>query len=142
MWPRVIKGMAVTGFGTSLLVHVLTFFGIDLVPSFTVISILHGGAIVAFISMIVGIRRHSVRYFVRAVKQTPGWAGAGMGVLFVYVCISLSWCLSVFDAAPSAIRTLYGIRVFSAGWMMFYFIPSVYFAFMEAEMRGNSEHAT
>jgi len=146
------------GFFASLLVHLTTFFGIDLSRSVPWVWVLHMGIFVLFIPMLIvqGVKPKK-DYWNKLLADMPRWAGYALKFFFVYVPIN--FLLFIFLARGGVpeerdgkyvlnnhgtiTRELseveyewqkaYVLRGFSGHWMIFYLAAALVLLYKKSE---------
>jgi hypothetical protein len=158
------KGLAITAFtgvGLSLIVHVTTFFGVDLMQSISWIWVLHIGIFVLFFLMNPSFRAWHINWN-DFFSPMPYWTKTLAGIFFIYAFINFAifFFLSK-DGSPEIIngkyvlqsgtliikelteseyhwQQAYILRGFSGHWMIGYLIPALYFWYPKPSSRLKS----
>ena len=147
--------IAFLGFALSFIVHILTYFGVDLLTPFPVLWGLHIGIFIVFIPMVLSNRQHfGQRQNMKILfAPIPQWPRVLVGVLFVYAIINFTIFFFLSKGGTPAIEDgryvlqnhgqfiraltadefhwqhVYIARGFSGHWLLFYIIPALNFWF-------------
>jgi hypothetical protein len=117
------------GFFASILVHAITFWGINAADYVPWVLVLHVGCFIAIIPLIGKDVWRDV------VAVVPLWAKTLVVFFMAYAVVNfvLSFVLSEGVANPGELseqeyhlQLAYVLRGFSGHWMLFYFLPAVY----------------
>lgn len=150
---RSIGWIALGGFVVSLVVHTAAILGTDVQERFPFIWILHVGMFIVFVPMVLAVRKQPGRGNIMALLGTfSPWAGVIAPLLFAYVIVNFGiFMVGSADGTPAlregkyvlhhkgeVIREISAteyhernaavLRGFSGHWLLFYFVPFVFFA--------------
>ena len=155
---RAFSIFAFTGFFTSLIVHLTTFFGIDPAKHVPWVWVLHLSIFIVFIPMLfVQGLTPKKDFWSKFLATMPRWVRYTVKAFFAYAIVNfaLFFFLSkggvtdvrdgkyVLHNHGNVIRELtedeyqlqnaYVLRGFSGHWMIFYLIPALYFWYRKDE---------
>lgn len=153
--------IALVGFMISLLVHLLTYVGINAASFFPPIWLLHIGIFVVFIPFVLSTqsiqREHQRNALGVILKDVPLWAKLVLGFVFAYAMINFMLFIGLSEGGSPAIENgryilqshgtfirelteseynwqqAYITRGFSGHWLLFYLAPAVYFLFNQKD---------
>ncbi len=150
---RSIGWIALGGFVVSLVVHVAAILGADVQERFPFTWILHLGMFIVFVPTVLAVRRQPGRGNIMALLGTfPPWARVVTPLLFAYVIVNFGiFMVGSADGTPALHEGKYVLhrrgevvreisttefhernaavlRGFSGHWLLFYFVPFVFFA--------------
>ena len=164
-WRRPSALFPLAGFVVSLVVHALTYAGIDVSRGFPLVWALHVGAILAFGTMMVGGRRNRWAGGFE-LPDWPAWAYllAAAALFYAFVNFMRFFSLSqggapevtaggyVLSDHGRVIRSLteaeywrqkaYILRGFSGHWMFFFLLPALHFALRRTDREQARTPAT
>jgi|SRR5579871_473396 len=155
---RVLGGIAVVGFGASLVVHLLTVAGLDVSERMPYVFGPHFGIFVVFLPFLISSdsnfhRRPSLGDII---SGAPTWSSILIVLLLAYGVVNFLVCGRLMEGGGAEIvngeyvlanhgkvlahigeteyhlRRAYELRMFSGGWLLFYWVPAVYFLFWQA----------
>jgi hypothetical protein len=158
---RLLSLLAFLGFGASLIVHAVTFLGVDLSQTLPWVWGLHIGIFVVCIPMAFSARSLGRRgdYWLKLLALMPRWVLTVIIAFFIYAFVNFGLFLILSEGGVpeeldgkyvlyshgKVIRELteeefhlqqaYVIRGFSGHWMVFYLIPAVYFLYSRPRQR-------
>ncbi|MFB2917721.1 MULTISPECIES: hypothetical protein [Aerosakkonema] len=161
---RCLSNLAFGGFALSLFAHLLTFWEIDIIERFPAIWLLHLGAFIFYIPIIILDRKFRQSQNMPDILSIPmpNWLRLAIYGFFYYAIINfiLFFFLSSGGAPDEhngkyflknhgqVIRELtlqeyrqqkaYIIRGFSGHSMLFYLIPAAYFRYYKSESSSNN----
>lgn len=160
---RSIGWIALGGFIISLAVHAAAIVGTDVQEHLPFIWILHVGMFVVFVPMVLAVRKQPQRGNIMALLGTfPPWARILTPLLFVYVIVNFGiFMIGSADGTPALREGRYVLqrrgevlreisatefhernaavlRGFSGHWLLFYFVPLVFFA-ARSDAEGSTE---
>ncbi|NWK46471.1 hypothetical protein [Ralstonia pickettii] len=150
-----LGGLALTGFALSLLAHVMALAGMNLATSVSAVWDLHFGIFVVFIPFILLSKNdlQGRRSLWVLAERVPPWVAIIGAALFIYAMVNfLLFALHSAGGNPverhgkylvmnhgKLIREITAseyaelrtneLRGFSGHWLLFYFVPAVYFLF-------------
>lgn len=150
---RLLSLLAFFGFGCSVVVHLSTFFGLDLTETFPAVWLLHLGIFLVFVPMVFSVRSLGRRpdFWQKFFAPMPAWIQSIVICLFFYVLVNfVLFFFLMSGGSPSEIngkyvlqthgqmvreltvqeyhqQKAYVLRGFSGHWMIFYLIPALYF---------------
>ena len=165
-WRRPWALYSLIGFTLSLVVHALTYAGIDASRAMPLVWALHIGAMIAFIAMMIISRRKRESHAFE-LPDWPAWAYVLLVAGILYTAFNFMHSLSLMEGGSPdvvadgyvlsehgrVIRTLteaeywrqkaYFLRAFTGHWMIFFLLPALYFALRrdEEEHTGTREPA-
>lgn len=153
---RWLGTIGVLGFGLSLLIHILTAFGVDVSSQFPYVWATHAAVILYFASAVFLLvhagypRRLSLDILE---DNLPVWVLLADGLIFAYTFINLFLCTSVTKGGNANVvngqyllmshaqvlahlteheyhlQKAYELRMFSGAWLCFWAWPTSYFLF-------------
>lgn len=154
----ILGGLALVGFGLSLLAHVAALFGVDVQTHVPSVWLLHVGIFVVFVPMVFQLRSLGSSTDARALlRGIPVWPALLVVLLFVYALVNFlvfvggsgpgspalrgsSFVLErkgvlIRQITESEYRTFRAaeIRGFSGHWLVFYFVPFTHFILRRRE---------
>ena len=135
LWARGFKITATGSLVASVLVHVLTYFGVDITRGWNSVYVLHFGVFVVFLAMIFYLRRNPLHRTVRSALEAPRWVWLAIAIAFAYAIYNFNHTLDALRGADAQVKALYGLRAFSGHWIVFYLVPSVFFVYIEPGAR-------
>jgi hypothetical protein len=149
---RALSIFAITGFFSSLLVHLSTFWGIDPAKHVPWVWVLHLGIFVVFIPMIMGQGSAPKKEFWnKTFAAIPRWASYTIKAFFAYAIINFALFFFLSEGGVPDVRDgkyvlhnhghvirelseneyewqkAYVVRGFSGHWMIFYMVPAIVF---------------
>jgi len=154
---RALGAMALIGFLASLLVHVETVTGRDLMSISPLVWVLHAGAILSIFASVLSARGALMRISGgrpepgAILQHVPKWTLAAAGIVSVYVLINTFLCLpnsgdgnaSLFAGeyflrihgraiaklteAQYHLHRAWELRLYSGAWLVAYAISALYF---------------
>ena len=155
---RALSIVAFAGFFASLLVHLITFLGIDPSKHMPFVWGLHLGIFVVFIPMAIYQRRTRRNENWRAsLDVTPRWAQYAVMAFLAYALINFALFFFLSEGGVPSVRDgkyvlhnhgkvvrelsedeyelqkAYVLRGFSGHWMIFYLVPALFFSFRSPE---------
>ena len=140
---------ALTGFFSSVFVHLSTFFGTDLSKHIPRVWVLHLGVFVAFIPMLLLQGLAPKKDWNQIFATIPRWARYSIKVFFAYALINFALFFFLSESGVPDVRDgkyvlhnhgqiirelsendyewqkAYVLRVFSGHWMAFYLLPAI-----------------
>ncbi len=149
---KLLATFALIGFGLSLIVHMTTFFGVDLMQSIPWIWILHIGVFPLFFLINPSWRGWHMSWE-KLIGRAPLWAKTVFNIFFFYAILNFVIFIFlskgytpeinngkyVLQSAGVVIKEIteneyhwqqaYVLRGFSGHWMAFYLIPALYFGY-------------
>jgi hypothetical protein len=148
--------VGLTGFVISLWVHVLTYLGIALQEHTSAVWLLHVGLFPPFFVMVIRLQRWNTgsSWFRTGFRwrdlaaYLPGWAIVSVVGLFGYAFVNFLLATSHLPAgagatvtfgsdapAGSHLQAIYTARAFSGHWLIFYWVPALFFLYVPANAR-------
>jgi hypothetical protein len=120
---------ALAGFVAAVAVHVASLAGRNLLgDGMAALFVLHAGVFVVFVPMGLMVLVDALRKVQRPTFGGPRTRFATLA-LFVYCGATLLWMVpGTRPGVVTPVEALAIARVFSSGWMLFYFVPLAYFA--------------
>ena len=152
---RFLAVLSFVGFGLAVIIHILTFYGVSLTEKIPLLYGLHFGVFIVFVPMVFSLstfwmskREGAFERWVWSYKKFIGPVPVPIRVatllIVIYVFISIPFVFSQLeqdsvtqDSVSSraltteeySLQSVYVARGFSAAWMMFYWLPAVYFSY-------------
>ncbi len=152
---HLLGAIGLAGFGVALLIHILAVLGMDVTSQLPYVWSMHFAVLlyyavsVIYIWAAVGmpLRFDIIR------DHLPGWVTLGCGALMAYcilnfvlaarltgsgnasvvsgeyLLMSHGHILAHLNESEYHLHKAYELRMFSGGWMLFWFLPSAYFLF-------------
>lgn len=161
-WRRPWALYSLIGFTLSLVVHTLTYAGIDASREVPLVWALHvGGMLACFAMIIVGRPTRSPYGF--QLPDWPAWAYVLSVAMLLYAAFNFAHSNSLMQGGtPEVIanrfvlsvkggvsRTLfeseywlqkaYFLRIFSGDWMLFFLLPTLYFGLRRDEIGADQQ---
>jgi len=155
---RLLGRLALVGFFVSLVVHLLTFAGVDVSSRFPYVWLLHAGFFFVWIPFVLlsgkgfQMRRLAIG---EIMSGFPTWASVITGAMFAYAILNFFLCdrlmgggnanivdgqyvlashgrfLARLTQSEYHLHKAYELRIFSGTWLVFYSIPGVFFLFWQ-----------
>ena len=143
------------GFTVSALVHFGSYIGHTIHPENPLFWLLHIGIFPLFFAFVFRLRawqatRRGMFGFRQAqlrwrelLAYVPMWVPPLVALLFAYVMVNFFVAMSHLasggtTSGPSSTEALYTVRAFSGHWLIFYALPTLFFAFVPADARPAS----
>ena len=137
------------GLTIAVVVHVGSYVGQTISPSNPLFYIMHAGIFPLFFAFVIraaawqgsarGVRQRQLRWR-EQLRYIPRWVTTAEGVLAVYVLVNFLVSISHLPpkgshAAMTPSDALYTVRAFSGHWLIFYALPTTFFAYVPANTR-------
>lgn len=142
---KILAIFSLIGFGISFIIHLATFGQINLVTDSVVLNSLHLGAMIAFGSIMLVTDLKGDKSFESQLynwKQilgpVPHWGRVLVISFCIYGVITFFTAYNSMIGLPISAREIYGTRLASGFWMMFFLIPAMFF--LHHRSRKNRKH--